>query len=84
MAVLHAKRELNKIGITNYKFLENDGAQCHIFSDKENIIVVFRVTEPKEMSDVKVHLLAFKRKSKTDLEYLQLNLIYLAKKLLNL
>ena len=61
-----AKRELNKIGITNYKFLENDGAQCHIFSDNENIIVAFRGTEPKEMSDVKADLLAFKRKSKTE------------------
>ena len=61
-----AKRELNKIGITNYKFLENDGAQCHIFSDNENIIVAFRGTEPKEMSDVKADLLAIKRKSKTE------------------
>ena len=32
-----AMRELNKIGFKNYKFLENDGAQCHIFSDEENI-----------------------------------------------
>ena len=61
-----AMRELNKIGFKNYKFLENDGAQCHIFSDEENIIVAFRGTEPSEMSDVKADLLAFKRKSKTE------------------
>ena len=51
-----AMRELNKIGFKNYKFLENDGAQCHIFSDEENIIVAFRGTEPSEMSDVKADL----------------------------
>ena len=61
-----AMRELNKIGFKNYKFLENDGAQCHIFSDEENIVVAFRGTEPSEMSDVKADLLAFKRKSKTE------------------
>ena len=61
-----AKRELNKIGFKSYKFLENDGAQCHIFSDNENIIVAFRGTEPKEMYYVKADLLAFKRKSKTE------------------
>jgi len=61
-----AKRELSRIGFKSYKFLENDGAQCHIFSDKDNIVVAFRGTEPKEMSDIKADLLAFKRKSKTE------------------
>ena len=61
-----AKRELNKLGFKSYKFLENDGAQCHIFSDKDNIVVAFRGTEPTEFSDVKADLLAFKRKSKTE------------------
>ena len=61
-----AKRELSKLGFKSYKFLENDGAQCHIFSDKDNIIVAFRGTEPTEFSDVKADLLAFKRKSKTE------------------
>jgi len=61
-----AKHELNKLGFKSYKFLENDGAQCHIFSDKDNIVVAFRGTEPTEFSDVKADLLAFKRKSKTE------------------
>ena len=61
-----AKKELSKIRFKTYKFLENDGAQCHIFSDKDNIVVAFRGTEPKEMSDIKADLLAFKRKSKTE------------------
>ena len=61
-----AKHFLKRIGFTNYKFLENDGAQCHIFSDKGNVVVAFRGTEPREMSDVKADLLAFKRKSRTE------------------
>ena len=61
-----AKRELKKIGFTNYKFLENQEAQCHIFSNANNIIVAFRGTEPNKFSDVKADLLAFKRKSKTE------------------
>ena len=61
-----AKRELNKIGFKNYKFLENNEAQCHIFSDSNNIVIAFRGTEPNKFSDVKADLLAFKRKSKTE------------------
>ena len=48
-----AKRELKKIGFTNYKFLDNDGAQAHIFNNKENLVIAFRGTEPKQFSDVK-------------------------------
>jgi len=61
-----AKRELKQIGFNNYKFLENDGAQCHIFNDSENLVIAFRGTEPNEFSDVKADLLAFKRKAKTE------------------
>ena len=50
----------------NYKFLDNDGAQCHIFNNQENLIIAFRGTEPKQFSDVKADLLAIKRKSKTE------------------
>ena len=34
------------------------------------MIVAFRGTEPKEMSDVKADLLAFKRKSKQKVEFI--------------
>ena len=61
-----AKKEVNKIGFNNYKFFDNDGAQCHIFENSEHIIIAFRGTEPKQMSDVKADLLAIKRKSKTE------------------
>ena len=61
-----AKKELKKIGFTTYKFLENDGAQCHIFNNDEHLVIAFRGTEPTEFSDVKADLLAIKRKSKTE------------------
>ena len=61
-----AKRELKKIGFTNYKFLDNDGAQAHIFNNKENLVIAFRGTEPKQFSDIKADLLAIKRKSRTE------------------
>ena len=61
-----AKKEVNKIGFNNYKFFDNDGAQCHIFENSEHIIIAFRGTEPKQMSDIKADLLAIKRKSKTE------------------
>jgi len=61
-----AKKELQKIGFKSYKFLDNDGAQAHIFNNKDHLIIAFRGTEPKQFSDVKADLLAIKRKSKTE------------------
>ncbi len=61
-----ARKQLRKIGFRNYKFLDNEGAQCHIFHDSENLVIAFRGTEPTQFSDVKADLLAFKRKSKTE------------------
>ena len=56
------KRELKQLGFNSYRFLDVDGAQCHIFNDTENIVIAFRGTEPDEFSDVKADLLALKRK----------------------
>lgn len=61
-----AKKYLKDNGFDKYKFLENDGAQCHIFSDDQNTVIAFRGTEPKEFSDIKADMLAIKRKSKTE------------------
>ena len=33
-----ARKQLRKIGFRNYKFLDNEGAQCHIFHDSENLL----------------------------------------------
>tara|TARA_R110000851_G_scaffold5273_5_gene21906 strand:- start:3169 stop:3960 length:792 start_codon:yes stop_codon:yes gene_type:complete len=60
------KREILRLGFKNYKFIDNDGAQCHIFHNSEHIVISFRGTEPTQFSDVKADLLAFKRKSKTE------------------
>ena len=48
------------------KYFDVDGAQCHAVWNDEEYCLCFRGTEPKEMSDVKADLLAFKRKSKTE------------------
>ena len=61
-----AKREVEKLGFEKYIFLENKGAQCHVFENDNHIIVAFRGTEPDEFSDIKADLLALKRKSRTE------------------
>ena len=43
---------LKTIGFKNHKFIEEDGAQCHIFWDEADYIIAFRGTEPDELSDV--------------------------------
>ena len=57
---------VKKLGFKSYKFLDTDGAQAHIFSNAEHMVIAFRGTEPKQFSDVKADLLAIKRKSRTE------------------
>ena len=47
-----AKPKMKDLGYTTHKFIDIDGAQCHIVSDKESVVIVFRGTEPTEFSDV--------------------------------
>ena len=61
-----AKKEFKKIGFTTYKFFDVEGAQCHIAQNKDVVIIAFRGTEPKEFSDIKADLNAFKGKSRTE------------------
>ena len=61
-----AKRHFKQIGFTTYKFFDVEGAQCHIAQSKDVIIIAFRGTEPKEFSDIKADLNAFKGKSRTE------------------
>ena len=61
-----AKRHFKQIGFTTYKFFDVEGAQCHIAQNKDTIIIAFRGTEPKEFSDIKADLNAFKGKSRTE------------------
>jgi len=47
-----AKPKMKSLGYTDYKFFENDGAQCHSVWNEEEYVLVFRGTEPEEISDV--------------------------------
>lgn len=51
-----AKPEYNKLGYTYHKFIDIDGAQCHIVWNKKEMVLCFRGTEPKEFSDIKADL----------------------------
>ena len=61
-----AKKHFKQIGFTTYKFFDVEGAQCHIAQSKDVIVIAFRGTEPKEFSDIKADLNAFKGKSRTE------------------
>ena len=61
-----AKKEYKDLGWASHVFLENDGAQCHIVWNKDEIAFCFRGTEPTELSDVLADLNALPRKSMTD------------------
>lgn len=58
-----AKPRYKALGYTTHKFIENEGAQCHIISNKEEVVICFRGTEPKEFSDIKADLNAFPDKA---------------------
>jgi triacylglycerol lipase len=51
-----ASAHFKKYGKSKYEFIEDDGAQCHIAWDKDEIILAFRGTEPDEFSDIKADL----------------------------
>jgi len=61
-----ASPHIQDLGFNNHKFLDVDGAQCHIFYDDQDVVIAFRGTEPKQWSDVKADLLALKRKSNSE------------------
>ena len=51
-----AKTEYRKLGYTSHRFIESYGAQVHIVSNKNEIVLCFRGTEPGEFSDIKADL----------------------------
>jgi len=60
-----AAKVAKEMGYTGHKFLENDGAQCHVVWSKERIVLCFRGTEPDELSDVLADLNAIPRGAMT-------------------
>ena len=61
-----AAKEYRKLGYTTHRFLENDGAQCHVVWNKEEVAICFRGTEPSELSDILADLNAIPKKSMVD------------------
>ena len=57
-----AQKTFKKYGYGNYRFIEKDGAQCYVVWNTQYAIVIFRGTEPKEISDIKADLNAIQRK----------------------
>ena len=53
------------LGYTGHKFFENDGAQAHVFWNKEEYVLAFRGTEPDEITDLLADLNAIPRGAMT-------------------
>ena len=51
-----AKRMFKSLGYNSHRFIENDGAQCHVVWSKNAFLLAFRGTEPDEFSDIKADL----------------------------
>lgn len=54
-----------KLGYSEVKYFDMDGAQCYVVSNDKEYVLVFRGTEPTEISDVLADLNAVPRASKT-------------------
>ena len=55
-----------KLGYTKTKLIDHKGAECLFLENNTTIVLAFRGTEPKEFSDIKADLKAWKRKSQTE------------------
>lgn len=51
-----AKPQYKALGFPYHKFVDKEGAQCHIVHNKELYVLCFRGTEPDEFSDIKADL----------------------------
>ena len=56
----------HELGYTKTKLIDHKGAECLIVENSERVVLCFRGTEPKEFSDIKADLKAWKRKSDTE------------------
>ena len=54
-----AQARFREEGYRKHVFIENDGAQCHIIWNDNDVIICFRGTEPSEFSDIKADLNAW-------------------------
>jgi triacylglycerol lipase len=58
-----ARPRFKSLGFNNHKFIDIDGAQCHIVWNKDTYVICFRGTEPSEFSDITADLNAFPDKA---------------------
>ena len=54
------------LGYSKTKLIDHKGAECLFLENSERIVLAFRGTEPKEFSDIKADLKAWKRTSETE------------------
>lgn len=50
------KAKFLELGYMKHKFIEKEGAQCHVAWNNEEFLIAFRGTEPDEFSDIKADL----------------------------
>ena len=48
-----AKSKVKKLGFTTTKFYDKDGIQAYRFSNKADVVIACRGTEPSQWSDIK-------------------------------
>ena len=61
-----SKPAVHELGYTKSILVDNDGAECLIVENSERVVLCFRGTEPKEFSDIKADLKAWKHESETE------------------
>lgn len=54
-----AKPHFKSLGWTGHKFIDIDGAQCHVVWNKKEVAIAFRGTEPSEFTDILADLNAW-------------------------
>jgi len=58
-------KKFRKHGFYDTKFCNKQGAQCYIVWNDTDAVICFRGTEPKQFSDIKADLMAWKKRSRT-------------------
>jgi triacylglycerol lipase len=61
-----SKPGIHELGYTKSVLVDYKGAECLIVENSERVVLAFRGTEPKEFSDIKADLKAWKRPSDTE------------------
>lgn len=57
-------KQLEELGYTDIRFIDINGAQVYLVSNKDHVAIAFRGTEVTQMSDVVADLKAWKKRSK--------------------